>query len=548
MSAIDQTAGEVRAADEVDAGPESALVRFEALLGRLSERLNPILVKEARQALRSKQFIITFLLMLAAGWAWTIFALANIGPAVYYSAVGPFMFSGYFTVLAFPLLVVAPYSVFYSLSCERQDRTYELLSITALSPRQILSGKLGSVALQMIVYLSAIFPCLAFTYLLRGLDIFTIFCVVLYTCFLSLGLSVLGLLLAALTPLRQRQIVMTVLLLMVLFGAFFFDCAISFEVISSSSIAFTQPDFWTAASALATIYLNLCVLAFLAARSLLMCDSQNRSTALRVALVVAQLCVVGWASWGYLVNTREVPYAALMFLTFSWYVAGSLLTSEPPLLSPRVKRDLPQTTLGRVFLSWFTPGPGTGYMFVLSNMAAAAVTLLIPVFLHGWLKLPGFGTVRAINPAEFAQVSVIAVSYLAAYLGLGKLIVVSLRRYSEIRLLTRALIFVLLVAVGAGVPWSVQMTFRSLRDNNYTLLQVTNPLWTMSELCSRGLPFYLPVLILVVPAAAIVVWMLNVPSLIEELKQTRIAKPPRVADDDAEHAVKVPVGPASPWD
>jgi len=35
--------------------------------------------------------------------------------------------------------------------------------------RQIISGKLGSAALQVLVYLSALAPCLAFTYLLRGL-------------------------------------------------------------------------------------------------------------------------------------------------------------------------------------------------------------------------------------------------------------------------------------------------------------------------------------------------------------------------------------------
>ena len=34
-------------------------------------------------------------------------------------------------------------------------------------------------------------------------------------------------------------------------------------------------------------------------------------------------------------------------------------------LSPRVKRDLPQTLLGRIFLTWFAPGPGTGYMFAV---------------------------------------------------------------------------------------------------------------------------------------------------------------------------------------
>ena len=34
--------------------------------------LNPILIKEARQALKSKQFVITFFSLLACSWIWTV--------------------------------------------------------------------------------------------------------------------------------------------------------------------------------------------------------------------------------------------------------------------------------------------------------------------------------------------------------------------------------------------------------------------------------------------------------------------------------------------
>ena len=38
--------------------------RLESLLDRVGDRLNPILVKEARQAMKSRQFIVTFALLL----------------------------------------------------------------------------------------------------------------------------------------------------------------------------------------------------------------------------------------------------------------------------------------------------------------------------------------------------------------------------------------------------------------------------------------------------------------------------------------------------
>ena len=60
-------------------------------------------MKETRQALKSKQFTITFGLLLIAVWAWTILGVACIGPALWYGAEGRKMFYGYYLVLALPL-------------------------------------------------------------------------------------------------------------------------------------------------------------------------------------------------------------------------------------------------------------------------------------------------------------------------------------------------------------------------------------------------------------------------------------------------------------
>ena len=143
----------------------------ESRLERLGDRLNPILVKETRQALKSRQFLITFALLLFLGWGWSLLGIAMIGPAASVGTHGGDMFTGYFAILAFPLVIVVPFGAFRSLAAEQETRTFELLSITALGPRQIVAGKLGSAVVQMSVYLSAISPCLGFTYLLRGIDL-----------------------------------------------------------------------------------------------------------------------------------------------------------------------------------------------------------------------------------------------------------------------------------------------------------------------------------------------------------------------------------------
>ncbi|NLE37731.1 MAG: hypothetical protein GX621_06875 [Pirellulaceae bacterium] len=155
-------------ADTIAASPEAAetaievkgsiWARADRFMVVVGDRLNAILVKETRQALKSRQFFITFALLLLCGWAWSLLGVALIGPDVYWTTNGPGMFFGYYVILAFPLLIVVPYGAFRSLAAEQEERTYEMLSITALGPRQIVRGKLGSAALQMLIYLSAITP------------------------------------------------------------------------------------------------------------------------------------------------------------------------------------------------------------------------------------------------------------------------------------------------------------------------------------------------------------------------------------------------------
>ena len=115
--------------------------------------------------------------------------MAVAGPRIYYGARGPEIFVGYYLILAFPLTIIVPFGAFRSLAAEREDRTYELLSISALTARQMIGGKLGSAIVQMLVYLSAISPCMAFTYLLRGIDFLTIGLFLVYTVLASVGLS-----------------------------------------------------------------------------------------------------------------------------------------------------------------------------------------------------------------------------------------------------------------------------------------------------------------------------------------------------------------------
>ena len=141
---------------------------------RLADFANPILVKETRQALKSRQFVATFMLLLVASWIVSSFLLLNAGDQLEYRAVGGLFFSAYYLVLAFAVLAIVPFTAFRSLQAERELNTYDLLSITAMSPRQMVWGKLLSAVVQSLIYYSAITPFIAFSSLLQGFDLFQV--------------------------------------------------------------------------------------------------------------------------------------------------------------------------------------------------------------------------------------------------------------------------------------------------------------------------------------------------------------------------------------
>ena len=62
--------------------------KFLHLIDYVTDRLNPILVKETRQALKSRQFIITFMLLLTVAWLISVFGTIWYGPAIEYGSAG----------------------------------------------------------------------------------------------------------------------------------------------------------------------------------------------------------------------------------------------------------------------------------------------------------------------------------------------------------------------------------------------------------------------------------------------------------------------------
>ena len=545
MANDESNASERPAPDAPRAGFWSRLDRW---LERAGERLNPILVKEARQALKSRQFISTFTLLLLCGWGWSLMGVAMMSPEIHYAPSGPSMLVGYCFVLAVPLLLIVPFVTYRSLASEREDGTYELLSITALSSRQIVSGKMGSAVLQMMVYYSALSPCIAFTYLLRGVDVLTILLFLLYTFLASVILSLASLVVATMTHLRHLQMLLSVLLLLGLAFVTLVWCVWSAQVVSMGWFPYDDPDFWVAQLSLLSGYVSYCILFLFAAAAQLSFASDNRSTRLRVIMLGQQILLVAWMMYYWLTEGEEgVLYALVAVSGFHWMVMGALMTGEWGVLSPRVKRRLPQSLLGRALLTWFNPGPGTGYVFAVVNFGAVVLVAWTANAIGG---IVGFrGADSGLGLYLFGG---LACAYLAAYLGVGRLLVLLVRRKLQFGLLMPLIVHGILVVLGAAVPAFLQawlFGFDGLDD--YTVFQATNWPWTLGlaadvdpQLMSAlGAPVF-------VVFAAVAIFVVNLIAAAREVEQVRQETPARVLEDDLERHPELvaQTSPRSPFD
>ncbi|QDU57131.1 ABC transporter permease [Aeoliella mucimassa] len=520
--------------------------KFEAWLSKASDYLNPILVKETRQALKSRQFGLAFVLLLIVCWLITIFAMTTAGPGVYYSAVGRSLLMWYYIVLIFPMIVMVPFAAFRSLSGEREENTYDLLRVSTLSPHQIVRGKLASAIVQDGVYLSAVAPCIAFTYLLRGIDVLTIGLLLVTVTLASIGLSMIGLFLAALSKRKQGQILLSVLFVAALLLSLMGAISGSVEFISGGE-SLSGEEAWIVLSCSFTFYATTFLMLYLATVALTAYSSDNRSTPLRWSMVLQQAAFVGWIAYFWIEDgyTRLAIPSLIIISTIYWYCMGTMLTTETAELSHRVRRKLPQSGMGRMMFGLFNPGPGTGYFFAVANLTAVVWLAFLAM---GWISYSGVGPNRGFSLDELTALVLIYWGLMVFYLGIGKLVVRVVARFTEVTTVAGFLIHVLVILAGSGIPFALQSSLRNWRNMGYNFMQWLNPLWTMAEY-GDGVRVDESVMlhVMVVSCLALCVMWINLPGAAKELMQGRVALPTRVVQDEAElHPVEIK--PQSPWD
>ena len=526
--------------DDAVSGAEFRLERLDAWCEKWGDWCNPILVKETRQALKSRQFVITFSLLLFAALSWTIIGTFSLMPAIYETPSAPRMMLGYYFVLALPMLLVVPLAAYRSLEGEIDDGTLELLSITTLSPKQVVWGKLASAMLQMLLYFVVLFPCVSYAYTLRGVDFPTTVVLLGMLILAGIMMTIVALFFAPLSRSRTGRVTMLLVVIMLLAVAEWLLGLAAVEMITSDASWWSWED--SVLYENSVLYLGGLVLLVAPAVGYLLLTVtaaqltpviDNRSTKIRFALLLVNAAVVAWVT---LASTERQTYTALglmwcagMGLILLWGLASSMLVSESAVLTPRVQRGLPQSFLARATLTWLAPGPATGLVFATLN-----VWLLVGLTLVGVSYYFGDGNTFVREEQILLQFGFAVASYLTFFLVLVYGLMRLLRRKNNPRVEVGLAGFVVVAVFASLGPYGIQLYLNDFLDFPYSYWQATNWVWTLYSVAD-GVDCY-PVIkgIGVIGALGVLGIMCLNPAIV---RPRRIATPKRVLEERAMKAL-----------
>ena len=518
-----------------------------------SDWLNPMLVKEMRQVAKSHVFQWTFLLVVVASWFLGLGAIVVCYPAIRYQSFGRPLVALLGCLMVIPLVFLVPGTMFRSMELERREATFELLSLTTLSTRQIVRGKLLSILAMALVLWSVAAPGLVFAYLLGGIDIVEVVSVpvgLFFVCAVASSVAALA------GSLARNAVVVTIVALALIVGLFFmamFCWAVIGETIWDSRLPAGWwrgiGDFAIALAVLIASGASLCV-SLAAARW--MPPEVDRSSFVRTRLLwVAGAAMMVVATLSYNVpNDIEIPLDLILCFTCGWFVVGTLLVSERTELSRRIRRRLPASPWRRILVAWRIPGSAGGYVFAVASMAALSATSLLVTWLH---DKPGAGVVH--SPAVLVGPLLINWIYFSTYLGVVRLMLLFVRRrfFPQAGFLTALLIALVVLSAGTLVSGLLLIVVAPFQPTEARLLSLLSwpARWVeIYEAVSSG-PFLLtsvPVfhdLTLPATIALALVWILNLPSLVRGLFAETSPLPQAVAQ--AEEAERAPPPTPDPF-
>ncbi len=443
------------------------------LLARLDDRLNPILVKEVRQALRGLYFKLTFRFSILAATCVGVVILLS-GGGVGAERLGQPFFIAIYACLAAAVHCFVPFLAFVSMSGEWDENTYDLLVISDLKPRQIVFGKLLSAGVVAMLHYSAFGPFLVMAFLLRGVDLYGVLILIGGSTVYSLVLSAVAIAASTFGRARFARVATMAGLAGFLIGATGLSIAAAVGVMEEPELL-RATDFVHVVSGLSLGIVFLGAFAVAVATSRLAHAEENRSSELRI---VASLLVAAVLLWGaglaWTMRTPALLLAPLLVLGFVLLLPFTFFVTESETLGRRARRHVSASRLAALFSAPFLPGGGRGLLLFLAVIVIAALCASGAFLLNDDPQMP---------IAEAARATAVAWSYAVVYLGLSSLVSKGWTSAPKGRI--RARLLVLLAFIGPLFVPSV-VGFFAESESLLEMKHAGNPFWMIFLAADSG--------------------------------------------------------------
>lgn len=360
----------------------------QALTRWIDDRLNPVVVKELRQAVRSRAVSVILILFLTVQLlAIGVYLLAADDVANDFYA-GQTVFMILESALLAVCLLFVPAYVGFRMAGERSDTNVDLLFITTIRPRSILWGKFVSGTVVTALIYSACAPFMVLTYMLRGIDLPSI-AVVLALNLVAIFVSMqLALLIGAMHTTRVLKSIMGVLFFVVLVIGYILALQGAFGLVFFGIGGMLGTwEFWGPALGVFTLAATATGLLFTLSVAVISPPASNRAMPVRVFVSVAWLLTAVCASAMAWMMETGVPMVTWLTLV-CWLLALTALgaSGEREVYGSRLRRRVPRRWWARVLVYPFFSGAGAGLWWA---GWMTLLTALVGGVLVGWMARGG---------------------------------------------------------------------------------------------------------------------------------------------------------------
>lgn len=444
-----------------------------------SDIFSPIVVKEVRQSLRSRQFIWSMAALLTAILVWSFYVVLGNIPDIYYRPAGMQILSGYFLMLIAPTMVLVPVAAYMSLSQELSSNTFEVLSISPMSAGRIVWGKIAVALLQLLLFVSVLAPCVFFSYLLQGVQLTTIAYPFLITVTFSILLICFGVMLGANARTTFQNLFGLFLLMGVSVLLMIGFAIFSFEVFFGST---TFADAIGPVVAVVVISLSYAVLFALAAASQIGISGENYARPIRLWLAMQAYLIFVFIACAGIVEggALESLTAAMPLVALHLTITGIIVVSQSGVISPRTQRTMPRRFASRLLQVCLIPGGGIGYFFILTVAASLTASTIFLTRMPGIISnSSGISTYLTTYTRPDFYATILA--YLAFYLGLERIVMALLPAGGYRRESAGVLIFLVLLSMGMGIPYFISIALHGVTLVRYEVYTIFNVFWTLGD-------------------------------------------------------------------